>query len=251
VIAAASVGDVILSGDVFVAIGLSFVAGLLAFLSPCVLPLIPGYIAYVGGFTLTNTPTRADRRRVLAGILGFVAGFGVVFVTVSVLFGALGFVIAPHIDLVLRIAGVVLIVMGVIFAGGIPALQRDLLPAWRTRTGVWGAPFLGVVFALGWVPCVGPTLVAVQTLALESHSLARAALLGVAYWAGLALPFVLVALLLGRIAPALGWVKRHIRAINVTGGVLLVFIGALMTLGFWRAFMSWVGVTFIGFTPAL
>lgn len=250
-IAAASVGEIVTTGDVWFATGLSFVAGLLAFLSPCVIPLIPGYLAYVGGFAISGTPTPTDRRRVLAGILGFVAGFGVVFVTLSVLFGALGFVLAPYLDVTLRVAGVVLILMGVIFAGGIPALQRDLLPTWRTRTGVWGAPFLGIVFALGWVPCVGPTLVAVQTLALDSHSIARAALLGVAYWAGLAIPFVLVALLLGRVAPALAWVKRHIRAINVAGGVLLIVIGALMALGLWRAIMSWVGVTFVGFTPAL
>lgn len=250
-IVAASVGEVVASGDVFVALGLSFLAGLLAFLSPCVLPLIPGYIAYVGGFALSGTPTRADRRRVFAGVLGFVSGFGVVFIALSVVFGALGFIIAPYLDVVLRIAGVVLIVMGVIFAGGIPALQRDWLPTWRTRAGVWGAPFLGVVFALGWVPCVGPTLVAVQTLALDSQSVGRAALLGVAYWIGLALPFVTVALLLGAVVPALGWVTRHIRAINLAGGILLVAIGVLMTLGLWRAILSWVGVIVLGFTPAL
>ena len=249
--AAGSVGEIVTAGDVGLATGLSFLAGLLAFLSPCVIPLVPGYLAYVSGFAITETPTLADRRRVLAGVLGFVAGFGVVFISFSVLFGALGLLIAPYLDILLRIAGLVLILMGVIFAGGIPSLQRDVRPRWRTRTGVWGAPFLGVVFALGWVPCVGPTLVAVQTLALDSQSLSRAALLGVAYWAGLALPFVLVGLLLGRLTPALSWVKRHIRAINVAGGVVLVSIGALMTLGMWRAVMSWVGVTFVGFTPAL
>lgn len=245
------VGDIVFSGQLLVAIPIAFAAGLLAFLSPCVIPLVPGYLAYVSGFTITDNPTPTERRRALGGILGFVAGFGVVFLSVSVVFGVLGFVLAQYLDTVLRVSGVILIVMGVIFAGGIPALQRDVLPQWRTRTGVWGAPFLGVVFALGWIPCVGPTLVAVQALALDSQSVGRATILGVAYWLGLALPFVAVALFLGRIAPALAWVKRHVRAINISGGVLLVTIGMVMSVGWWRAFLSWVGVTFVGFTSPL
>ena len=246
-----NVGDIIYSGNLVVALPLAVLAGLLAFLSPCVIPLIPGYIAYVSGFALSAEPTRADRRRVFAGVLGFVAGMGVVFVSLSVVFGALGLLLLPYLDIVLRVSGVVLIVLGIVFAGGIPALQRDLLPRWKTRAGVWGAPFLGIVFALGWVPCVGPTLVAVQALAFDAHDPVRAGILGVAYWVGLALPFVLVALLLGRVAPALGWVRRHMKAINITGGVVLSLIGVLMVLGVWRDVLSWVGVMVSGFTPAL
>jgi len=246
-----NVGEIVFSGDLLVALPIAFLAGLLAFLSPCIIPLVPGYIAYVSGFAISAEPTPADRRRVLLGVLGFVAGMGAVFISVSVLFGTLGLLLVPYLDLVLRVSGVVLILLGVVFAGGIPSLQRDILPKWKTRAGVWGSPFLGIVFAIGWVPCVGPTLAAVQTLALSSHEPARAAVLGIAYWLGLALPFVVVALLLGRILPALAWVRRHIKAINLAGGTLLVIIGVLMVLGIWRELLSWAGVFLSGFTSTL
>ena len=246
-----NVGEIVFSGDLLVALPIAFLAGLLAFLSPCIIPLVPGYIAYVSGFAISAEPTPADRRRALLGVLGFVAGMGAVFISVSVLFGTLGLLLVPYLDLVLRVSGVVLILLGVVFAGGIPALQRDILPKWKTRAGVWGSPFLGIVFAIGWVPCVGPTLAAVQTLALSSHEPARAAVLGIAYWLGLALPFVVVALLLGRILPALAWIRRHIKAINLAGGALLVLIGVLMVLGIWREFLSWAGVFLSGFTSTL
>lgn len=244
-------GEIVFSGPLLAALPIAFAAGLLAFLSPCVLPLIPGYLAYIGGFAITDNPTRSDRARVLVGMIGFVIGFGAVFLSLSVLFGTLGLFVLPWLDAIIRVAGVLLIVLGFVFMGGFTALQRDILPHWRTRAGVWGAPLLGVTFALGWVPCVGPTLVAVQALALDTGDPARAALLGVAYWLGLAVPFVLVALLLGRIAPALDWVKRHIRTINIAGGVILALIGVTMLAGLWRPFLSWVGVIVSDFIPAL
>jgi len=245
------VGEIVFSGDLALALPIAFLAGLFAFLSPCVIPLVPGYIAYVSGFAISAEPTPADRRRVLLGILGFVTGMGLVFISLSVMFGTLGLFLIPYLDIVLRVSGVFLILLGVVFAGGIPALQRDFLPQWKTRAGMWGSPFLGIVFAIGWVPCVGPTLAAVQALAFGSHDPARAAVLGVAYWLGLALPFVVAALLLGRILPALAWVRRHIKAINVAGGAVLVIIGFLMVLGIWRELLSWAGVFLSGFTSTL
>ncbi len=246
-----NVGEIVFSGDLVLALPIAFLAGLLAFLSPCVIPLVPGYIAYVSGFALSATPTPADRRRALVGILGFVAGMGLVFVGLSVVFGTLGLLLIPYLDMVLRVSGVFLILLGIVFAGGIPALQRDFLPRWKTRAGLWGSPFLGIVFAIGWVPCVGPTLAAVQALSIGSHNPARAAVLGIAYWLGLALPFVVVALLLGRILPALAWVRGHISVINIAGGAVLAIIGVLMVLGIWRDLLSWAGVFLSGYTSTL
>lgn len=246
-----TVGEIVYSGGLIAALPVAFAAGLLAFLSPCVLPLIPGYLAYIGGVNPTADASPAVRRRTVLGMVGFVSGFGLVFISLSIVFGALGAVLVPWLDVILRVSGAVILVMGVVFIGGIPFLQRDLKPEWRTRAGIWGAPFLGIVFALGWVPCIGPTLVAVQTLALDSASIPRAAALGVAYWLGLALPFVLVAALLHRATTTLGWLRRHVRAINIAGGVLLMIIGVLMVAGLWRDVLSWMGVMISGFTPAL
>ncbi|PTW91140.1 cytochrome c biogenesis protein CcdA [Microbacteriaceae bacterium MWH-Ta3] len=246
-----AVGEIVYSGGLIAALPVAFVAGLLAFLSPCVLPLIPGYLAYIGGVNPTADASPTARRRTVLGMIGFVSGFGVVFISLSIVFGALGLMLLPWLDLILRVSGAVIIVMGIVFIGGIPFLQRDLKPEWRTRAGIWGAPFLGIVFALGWVPCIGPTLIAVQTLALDSASVPRAAALGVAYWLGLALPFVLVAILLQRATATLSWLRRHIRTINIAGGVLLMIIGVLMVIGVWRDVLSWMGVIISGFTPAL
>lgn len=246
-----SIGEIVFGGSLWLALPIAFSAGLFAFLSPCIIPLVPGYIAYIGGFSITANPSKRDRRQVVLGVLGFVAGFGLVFISLSVLFGSLGLLLTPWLDLIMRVAGLLLIVMGVVFAGGFSALQREFLNPWRTRTGIIGAPFLGIVFALGWVPCVGPTLIAVQTLALDSADPLRATVLGIAYWLGLALPFVLVAIFLGRIVPALGWLKRHTRVINIAGGILLALLGVLMLTGVWRDFVSWLGVMIGDFLPAL
>ena len=133
-----------------------------------------------------------------------------------------------------------------------PYIYSLSLAVYATAWTFYGSVGRAAEDGIGFLPIyLGPTLVAVQTLALDSGDLGRALALGVAYWLGLALPFVLVAVLLGRIVPALDWAKRHIRAINITGGVVLILIGVLMVAGLWRPFLSWVGVIVSGFTPAL
>jgi len=245
--------DVVANGNLLAALPIALVAGLIAFVSPCVLPLVPGYLGYVGGFVPGGSggAARADRRRLMLGVLLFVLGFSLVFVTVNVLFSVAGAYLIPWMDLILRIAGVVMIVMGLVFIGQFTFLQRSFKPQWRVTTGLAGAPLLGIVFGLGWTPCIGPTLVAVLSLSTQSGNPWRGALIGLVYCLGLGIPFLLVALGLNWITGAVGWVKRHIRVINIIGGSLHILIGALMVSGLWRAAISSLGAVINGFESPL
>jgi len=231
-------GAVVLSGGLWLAVPIAIAAGLLSFLSPCVLPLVPGYLGYVSGVASGRERTRS---RMLLGVALFIAGFSVVFLAVSLLVGTVGVFVTQYADVVLRIAGVVVILMGVVFIGQVSFLQRTIKPGWQPRTGLIGAPLLGIVFAVGWTPCVGPTLIAVQSMVLDQGDLGRALIVGLAYCVGLGIPFLLVAIGFGWVGGSVTWVKRHIRAINIAGGVLLVIIGVLMVSGIWRAFITAFG----------
>lgn len=241
-------GELIFSGNLLLALPLALVAGLVSFASPCVLPLVPGYLGYVGGL---DSGERGGRRRMVLGAVLFVVGFSVMFVLFSILFGTAGLLLRPWLDLIIRIAGVVLIVMGLVFIGQVSFLQRTFKPQWKVATGLAGAPLLGVVFALGWTPCIGPALVAIFSLSLEQGDPWRAALLGVAYCIGLGLPFVLVALGLGWVTASVGWLRRNVRIINIVGGALLILIGLLMVSGVWRWIMSELQAVINGFVPAI
>ncbi|MET0303994.1 MAG: cytochrome c biogenesis CcdA family protein [Microbacteriaceae bacterium] len=243
-----SAGEIVASGGLWLALPIALAAGLLSFLSPCVLPLVPGYLGYVSGIATGRTRTK---RRMLAGVGLFVAGFSVVFVSAFVLVGTVGTFVLRYESLLTRIAGVVVIIMGVVFIGQVSFLQRTVKPRWQPATGLAGAPLLGIVFAIGWTPCVGPTLIAAQSLVLNMGDPGRAALVGVAYCLGLGIPFLLVALGLGWVGTSIGWVKRHIRGINIAGGVVLILIGALMVSGLWNEILSWMGGAIGGFETAL
>jgi cytochrome c-type biogenesis protein len=240
-------GAEVLSGGLWFAVPIAIAAGLLSFLSPCVLPLVPGYLGYVSGVTSGRERTRS---RMLLGVALFIAGFSLVFLAVSLLVGTVGMFVTTYTDIILRVAGVVVILMGIVFIGQVSFLQRTFKPAWQPRTGLIGAPLLGIVFAVGWTPCVGPTLIAVQSLVLDQGNLGRALIVGLAYCIGLGIPFLLVAIGFGWVGGSVRWVKRHIRAINIAGGVLLIIIGVLMVSGVWRAFITAFGVGF-GFTNPL
>ena len=219
-----------LSGGLLLGAPVALAAGALSFASPCVLPLVPGYLGFVGGVDRTGERARS---RVVLGAALFVLGFSLVFVLTFVVFGAAGYFLIRWQDLITRIAGVLVVLLGVVFIGGLGPLQRRLAPEWRPRAGLVGAPLLGAVFAVGWTPCLGPMLGVIQTLALSTGSVGTAAALAVCYSVGLGLPFVLLAIGFGWATGAVAVLRRHVRGINLAGGALLVVVGVLMISGLW------------------
>jgi cytochrome c-type biogenesis protein len=233
-----------------VSIPAALIAGIISFLSPCVLPLVPGYLGYIGGFT--SEADRPHRSRLVLGVLLFVLGFTVVFVAYNWILGGAGFLLKSHLDLITRIAGVLIILMGLVFIGQFSFLQRTIKPSWTAATGMAGAPLLGLVFGLGWTPCIGPTLAAVLSLSTTGASPWRGAVLGLAFSLGLGIPFLLVALGLNWVTGSLAFLKRHIRAVNIIGGAILVIIGILMVSGVWQLLMSELGAAVnSGFVPVI
>lgn len=247
------IGELVLSGSLLIAIPIAILAGLVSFASPCVLPLVPGYLGFVGGFAGGDgegATDKGNRRRLLLGVALFVLGFSVVFVTFGLVFGVAGLMLKQWMDIITRIAGVIVIVMGLIFIGQFTFLQRTFSPRWRIASGLTGAPVLGLVFGIGWAPCIGPTLTAVLALSLNGGSPVRGAVLGAAYCIGLGVPFLLVALGFGWVSGSVDWLKRNIRIVNIMGGVVLVLIGVLMVSGVWQAMISQFGAVIGAFvTP--
>jgi cytochrome c-type biogenesis protein len=226
-------------GSLPLALAVSALAGLVSFVSPCVLPLVPGYLGYVTGLTGVELE-RQRRGRMLAGALLFVLGFTVVFVAISAAAGGLGGTLLGHRVWLTRVLGVVTILLGLVFTGLLPGSERQWRLTWRPTAGLIGAPLLGAVFGLGWAPCVGPTLGAVLALATsDSHaSVTRGAVLATAYCLGLGLPFLVTALAFGRMARVWSAVRRHQRGVQVAGGVLLVAVGVLLVTGAWTDLVS-------------
>jgi cytochrome c-type biogenesis protein len=222
---------VTLAGGLLLGAPVALAAGALSFASPCVLPLVPGYLGFVGG--VDRSGDRARGRMVLGAAL-FVLGFSLVFVLTFVVFAAAGYFLVQWQDLITRLAGVLVIGLGVVFVGSLGPLQRRLAPEWRPRAGLIGAPLLGAVFAVGWTPCVGPMLGTIETLALSGGSIGTAAVLAVCYSVGLGVPFVLLAVGFGWATGAVQALRTHIRAINLAGGALLVLVGVLMLSGVWN-----------------
>ncbi|MEY4533228.1 MAG: hypothetical protein RI926_997 [Actinomycetota bacterium] len=249
-----NVGELVYSGQLLVAIPLALLAGLISFASPCVLPLVPGYLAYVSGVTAPATDTKGRRKnmwRMVAGVSLFIAGFSVVFVLYGAAFGAIGAWLIQWQDMIIHLLGFVVIAMGLVFIGQFGFFQRTAKLKISPATGLAGAPLLGIVFGLGWTPCMGPTLTAILSLSIDTASPWRGALLGFAYCMGLGIPFVLLALGLGWATGSVAFLKRHIRAINIFGGVLLIVMGVLMVTGLWTAWIYQLQAVIGNFVPSL
>jgi cytochrome c-type biogenesis protein len=234
----------------------SVVAGAVSFASPCVVPLVPGYLAYLAGLVGAETPAvsadepaRRGRLRVAGAALLFVAGFTVVFGAASILVFGVSNSLLANAQLLERIGGVVTILMGLVFIGLVPALQRDFRLHALPRAGVFGAPVLGAVFALGWTPCLGPTLTGVLSVADATEAGAgntiRAVLLVIAYCLGLGVPFVVLALGARWAVRATGWLRRHVRGMQVFGGVLLLCVGIALVTGMWDQLIAWLRETVV------
>ncbi|GII81328.1 cytochrome C biogenesis protein CcdA [Sphaerisporangium rufum] len=223
------------AGSLIVALPVAVAAGLVSFLSPCVLPLVPGYLSYVTG--MSADPRRG---RMVAGATLFVLGFAMVFVLGGALFGGLGSLLLGNAEVITRVLGALTIVLGLAFLGLLPGLQRDVRVHRLPAAGVATAPLLGVVFGLGWTPCIGPTLSAVLSLSLDQASAVRGAVLAFAYALGLGLPFVLAALAYRRALRAFAVVRRHSRLVTRIGGAMLVAVGLLLVTGLWGQLIATV-----------
>lgn len=244
--------ETVVSGSLALAVPVAILAGLVSFFSPCVVPLLPGYLSYVTGMAAQDLES-AKRGRMLAGSLLFVGGFTTVFVATGSLFGSLGLRLQEYQRPISIVMGIIVIALGLAFIGSLPFLQRDFRIHKVPAVGLGVAPLLGILFGLGWTPCIGPTLAAVLSLSFADTeaTAARGAFLAFTYCLGLGIPFVLAALGFGRFMRAVSWFRRHQRAVSLFGGGMLIIVGLMLVTGTWDSLVFEIRGWIAGFEPAI
>jgi cytochrome c-type biogenesis protein len=235
--------DQVFDGGILLASLVALIAGLISFASPCVIPLVPGYLAYVGGVA-------GSRRKVLAGATLFVLGFSILFISYGALFGELGSRIISNGENLARLLGALTILFGLIFLFPDKFYRSYKIP-FMAKSGLLSAPLLGFMFGLGWTPCIGPTLAAVQTISIIEASALRGAILSFAYCIGLGLPFILFALLIDKSKSLQEGIARRGKLISIIGGVFLIMIGLMQIFGIWESLMAGLRGTIADFVPAV
>lgn len=224
----------VLSGSLVAAIPIALLAGLVSFASPCVLPLVPGYFGYVSGMAgNAGSGKHASRPKLILGVLLFVLGFSSVFVVLGLLVSAAGAQLQLQMNVIMRVMGVLVILMGLAFMGAMPFMQNTRRLNISPRAGLVGAPILGVAFGLGWSPCMGPTLSAVMALGLNEGTALRGAILALVFCIGLGVPFVALAVWFERSGKILSWLRKRRRGLQLFGGIMLVILGLLLVTGLW------------------
>ena len=235
--------DQLLGGFLLVAFPIAVLAGLISFVSPCVLPLVPGYLSFAAGYSKA-------KGRVFLGSILFVLGFSVLFISYGALFGGIGSRISTNEETITRILGVITILLGLVFMGSFP-MMRTFSPKISTNGGLIGAPLLGFLFGIGWTPCIGPALATVQTLAFQESSAARGAILSFGYCIGLGAPFIASGLYLDKSARLRQFLTKRGDLISKIGGALLILIGIAQLLGFWTDLMISLRSMITEFAPVI